>query len=400
MARHPYGPQARRRARNRTYTVLALLVVVLVIAFMYGPFGADADDENKPLDSNDTADFNAAVAEFPDVPEAPDMNEAIAFELPEPEESTTIAQLEEITMPEPQPATTELSMPEPTTPEPNTPQVISEGESFSPEIAAEGGSIGTIAANPEADVLIAKAAGLIAQGTGGVIEARDSLNEALRMPMGPKQRDYVKSQLSELSNLWLFSRTILPGDPLCTSYRVMPGDILESIGKDHKVPYEILMDINRISNPRALQAGRSYKVVNGPFHAKVYRSTFTMDIYLQNTYVCSYKVGLGKSGTPTPTGLWRLRPGGKAYATSWRDPDTGRLYQPEDPDYPLGSRWMALDGLSGEAKDREGFGIHGTKEPDQIGTAGSRGCIRMYNGEAIKVYNMLIEGLSTVEVID
>jgi hypothetical protein len=369
---------------------LALLVVVLVIAFMYGPFGADADDENKPLESNETADSNAALAEFPDVPEAPDMNEAIAFELPEPNESMMIAQLEEITMPEP----------ELTTPQPNTTEVTVESESFAPEIAAEDESIETIAANPEADVLIAKAAGFIAQGTGGVIEARDSLNEALRMPMGPKQREYVKTQLSELSNLWLFSRTILPGDPLCASYRVKPGDILESIGKEHKVPYEILMDINRITDPRALQAGRSYKVVNGPFHAKVYRSTFTMDIYLQNTYVRSYKVGLGSSDTPTPTGLWRLRPGGKAYATSWRDPDTGRLYQPEDPDYPLGSRWMALDGLSGEAKGREGFGIHGTKEPDQIGSAGSRGCIRMYNGEAIKVYNMLIEGLSTVEVTD
>ena len=387
MARHPFGPQARRRARNRTYTVLALLVVVLVIAFMYGPFGADADDENKTLESSHPADSNATVAE---VPAVPDVNEATVFELPEPDESETIAQLDEITMPEPEPAT----------PEPNTPEVTAESESITWETTAEAGSIEAIQANPEADMLIAKAAGLIAQGTGGVMEARDSLNQALRMPMGPKQREYVKTQLSELANLWLFGRTILPDDPLCGSYRVGPGDILEVIGKQHKVPYEILMDINKITDPRALQAGRSYKVVNGPFHAKVYRSTFTMDIYLQNTYVRSYKVGLGRSDTPTPTGIWRLRPGGKAYATSWRDPDTGRLYQPEDPDYPLGSRWMALDGLSGEAKGREGFGVHGTKEPDQIGSAGSRGCIRMYNGEAIKVYNMLIEGLSQVEVTD
>jgi lipoprotein-anchoring transpeptidase ErfK/SrfK len=218
--------------------------------------------------------------------------------------------------------------------------------------------------------------------------------------MSPKQREYVKTQLSELSNIWLFSKTIFPSDPLCESYRVGSGDILEVIGKKHKVPYEALMDINRITNPRSLQAGQALKVVNGPFHAKVYRSTFTMDIYLQNTYVCSFSVGLGKPGYETPRGLWRLRPGGKAYATVWRDPDTGKVYQPEDPNYPLGSRWMALDGLSFEAKGRTGFGIHGTKEPDQIGTAGSRGCIRMYNGQAIKVYNMLTDGLSQVEVTD
>jgi len=373
MARHPFGPQARRKARNRTYTVLALLIVVLVIAFMYGPFGAGAEDENKPLENGYSADSNVDV-------DVPDMNETIVIEQPGPNEPVAIApRLEVIEMPEP----------ETVTPEPDVPQITPE-----PELAE------TVEPNSEADVLIAKAAGLIGRGTGGIIEARESLNQTLRMPMSPKQREYVKAQLSELSNRWLFSRTPLPNDPLCESYRVRPGDIFEVIGKQHKVPHEILMDINRIADPRSLQAGRVIKVVNGPFHAKVYRSTFKMDVYLQNTYVCSFSVGLGMPDTETPTGLWRLRPGGKAYATSWRDPDTGRLYQPEDPDYPLGSRWMALDGLSGDAKGREGFGIHGTKEPDQIGAAGSRGCIRMYNGEAIKVYNMLIDGLSLVEVTD
>ncbi len=368
MARHPFGPLARRRARNRTFTVLALLVVVVVIAFMYGPFGADAEDENNPLDSSYPAGSNT------------DVNETVVFEQPEPNESATIVPPPEV-----------VAMPEPgiVTPELNVPEIAAE-----PELGE------TVESNPEADVLIAKAAGLIGQGTGGIIEARDSLNRALRMPMSPKQREYVKAQLTELSNIWLFSRTVLPGDPLCESYRVGPGAIFEVIGKQHKVPYEILMDINRITNPRSLQAGQAIKVINGPFHAKVHRSTFTMDVYLQNTYVRSFTVGLGMPGRETPTGLWRLRPGGKAYATEWRDPDTGRLHQPEDPDYPLGSRWMALEGLSGEAKDREGFGIHGTKEPDQIGTAGSRGCIRMFNGEAIKVYNMLVDGLSQVEVTD
>ena len=373
MARHPFGPQARRKARNRTYTVLALLVVVLVIAFIYGPFGAGAEDENKPLENDYPADSNADV-------NVPDISETIMVEQTGPSEPVAVA---------PQPQVIEIPEPETVTPEPDVLQIAPE-----PELTE------TVEPNPEADVLIAKAAGLIGQGTSGIVEARDSLNQALRMPMGPKQREYVKAQLSELSNVWLFSKTVLPNDPLCEGYRVKPGDILEVVGKQRKVPYEILMDINRITNPRALQAGRTYKVVNGPFHAKVYRSTFTMDLYLQNTYVCSFSVGLGTPSTETPTGLWRLRPGGKAYATSWRDPDTGRLHQPEDPDYPLGSRWMALDGLSGEAKGRDGFGIHGTKEPDQIGTAGSRGCIRMYNGEAIKVYNMLIDGLSLVEVTD
>jgi LysM repeat protein len=218
--------------------------------------------------------------------------------------------------------------------------------------------------------------------------------------MSIQQRTFVKNQLSELADKWLFNRTVLPGEELCENYRVEPGDQLRIIGEQHKVPYEILMQINNISRAENLQAGQSIKVINGPFHAKVYRSTFTMDLYLQNTFVQSFPVGLGKPGMETPTGLWRVKPGGKLEKPIWTDPISGKTYHPEDPDYPLGSRWIALEGLTGASKGRDGFAIHGTHEPEQLGTAGSQGCIRMDNGEAILVYNLLVPVFSTVEVVD
>jgi len=357
MARHPLGAREGQKARNQTYTILAVvLIIVAVIAFYYGPFGKN---EAEPIEVSPPPDTNNAAAS------APEVNE-IVTRLPLPGRAP------------------EANLPEPNLPEPAPVPVMEPVVEFGTEAAA----------------LIAAATALIDEGSSGIIAAREKLNEALRMPMTPQQQSRVKDRLSELSDQWLFSRTVLPNDPLCESYLVRSGDRLEAIGNRYKVPYEILMRINSISNPRTLQAGATIKVVNGPFHAKVYRSTFTMDVYLQTTYVRSYPVGLGMPGKETPTGLWRVRPGGKAYATSWRDPDTGIVYQPEDPDYPLGSRWIALEGLTGQAKSRQGFGIHGTKEPEQIGTAGSRGCIRMFNGEVIQVYNMLVEGLSQVEVVD
>jgi len=84
----------------------------------------------------------------------------------------------------------------------------------------------------------------------------------------------------------------------------------------------------------------------------------------------------------------------------WTDPDTGRLYKATDADYPLGTRWIGLEGLEGQAKGRTGFAIHGTKEPDQIGTAGSRGCIRMYNDDVELMYGLLIPVYSQVDVLD
>jgi lipoprotein-anchoring transpeptidase ErfK/SrfK len=219
-------------------------------------------------------------------------------------------------------------------------------------------------------------------------------------PLTNEQERLVKAKLSELATKWLFGPDIYPSDRLCQSYLVQPGDQLRVIGQRCKVPYELLMSINRIPRPEALRAGQYIKIVNGPFHAKVSRSNFTVDIYLQDTYVCTYPVGLGRPGYETPKGLWVVKPGGKLIKPQWTDPDTGRTYRPEDPDYPLGSRWIGLEGIEGEAVGREGFAIHGTNDPNQIGQQGSRGCIRLHNGDAVAVYNMLMPGQSKVRVTD
>lgn len=254
--------------------------------------------------------------------------------------------------------------------------------------------------NAQVDAAIAEVMALMRSRPSEVIEARDRLNKLLPMPMTPPQRQTIQSEMAKLANDWLFGPAAFPGDTLCDTYTVKSGDLLEIIGRRHKVPYETLMKINNIPRPQLLQAGRAIKVFKGPFHAKVCRSTFTLDLYLQDTYVRTFKVGLGKSGYETPTGLWRVRENGKLIKPTWTDPDSGRVYKANDPDYPLGSRWIALDGVSGAAKDRTGFAIHGTKDPEQIGTAGSRGCIRMYNGDAILLYNLLFPLYSQVEVFD
>jgi LysM repeat protein len=254
--------------------------------------------------------------------------------------------------------------------------------------------------NPRVAELISEAMSYLEAKPGGIIDARDRLNEALPTPMSGQQRSFVKAQLSELADKWLFSRTIFPQDKLCSSYKVKPGELLSTIGKQFKVPYEILMEINKIGRPEALQAGDTIKVINGPFHVRVYRSTFTMDLYLQNTFVRSFPVGLGKPGMETPTGLWVVKADGKMIAPTWTDPISGKTYESEDPDYPLGSRWIGLEGLKGDAAGRTGFAIHGTKKPNEIGIAGSQGCIRLHDDNVILVYNLLVPGDSRVEIME
>lgn len=233
-----------------------------------------------------------------------------------------------------------------------------------------------------------------------IIEARDKLNKMLSMPMSKQQLALVKKQISAISNTWLFSRTVFPEDTLCGNYKVKLADRFAVLGKKFKVPYETLMRINKISNPKTLRAGDTIKIINGPFHCKIYRSTFTMDLYLQDTFIRTFSVGLGKPGMETPTGSWVVKTGGKLISPTWTDPATGKTYEAKNPNYPLGARWIGLEGIKGAAKGRTGFALHGTKNAEQIGTAGSQGCIRLYNNDVILLYDLLMPGVSQVIVVE
>lgn len=68
-------------------------------------------------------------------------------------------------------------------------------------------------------------------------------------------------------------------------------------------------------------------------------------------------------------------------------PSEGGIVPPDDPRNPLGTRWIGIGGS---------YGIHGTRDPDSIGKAESRGCIRMRNRDVEELYDMLIEEHSRV----
>ena len=235
---------------------------------------------------------------------------------------------------------------------------------------------------------------------GRILSARETLNDVLNMPMNAGVRNNVKRQLTAIADEWLFGRTILYGDNLCSTYKVQPGDMLSQIAKKYNVPYQFIMRINNISSEKSLRVGQNLKVVQGPFHGIVYCSTFTMDLYLQNVYVKSFRVGLGKEGKDTPIGRWRAKLGGKLIKPTWTDPDTGQTFQSDDPNYPLGSGWIALEGIDPRTRGISGIALHGTKDEDSIGTRSSRGCLRLFNGELLEVYNMFEHGKSELRIVE
>jgi LysM repeat protein len=284
----------------------------------------------------------------------------------------------------------------------NSPQTTQQAVSQQPGDTSSGQTINAVgvntAANPRVAALFKDAQDCIAGGK--IITARNTLNDILNMSLDASVRETVKKQLNDLSQDWLFSRTVHLGDDLCSSYKVQSGELLSQIAARYKVPYQFLMKINNISSEKSLLADQVIKVVQGPFHAIVYSSSFTMDIYLQNVYVKTYKIGLGKPGHETPVGLWKAKVGGKMIKPTWTDPETGKTYHADDPDYPLGSGWIALDGIDSRTRGIEGIAIHGTNDEATIGTKSSRGCIRLYNGELIELYDMFEPGNSELRVVE
>ena len=227
MARYPTGPRG-RRARNRIYTVLVVLVIGIVLVYFYGPFG-----------NGETEDVN----EGPPMIANPEVNTPMAGETAVENERPMQTESESTSM--------------------------QEAASVEKPALAQIPLGPTVEPNPEADTLIKEATEILSKTPKKLIEARDKLNIALRMPMSVEQRKFVKDKLSELAEKWLFDRTVYPEDTLCGTYEVGKGEMLGNICKKYKVPHEILMQINNITDPRSLQAGQKIKVINGPFSAKV-----------------------------------------------------------------------------------------------------------------------------------
>jgi LysM repeat protein len=212
----------------------------------------------------------------------------------------------------------------------------------------------------------------------------------------------VRDTLTSINQKLVFSGEVIPGDPVSEYHTIQRGDLLARLAPSYRVPYAFVARINQI-DPARLRVGQQVKFITGPFHARVVKDDYRMDIYLTGDdgkplYVCSFPVGLGEFDS-TPIGTFVVEQGRKVRNPGWANPRTGKYYQPDDPDNPIGEYWIALRGTSPSTENLKGYGIHGTIEPNSIGSQASMGCIRLRDADVELVYEMLSEGNSTVEIV-
>ncbi len=227
------------------------------------------------------------------------------------------------------------------------------------------------------------------------VAARSHFSEALALIGDTADAKFLRAELTRLSAETIFSPRIIPNDPLVDRYVIQPGDTLARIASRNKISSDLLADMNGIKNKNLIRAGQTIKLVRGPFRAVVSTKGFRLDVYLGTVFVRQYPVGLGIDGS-TPVGEWRVRT--KLRNPTYYPPRGGDIVSADDPQNPLGERWIAIEGVSGEAVGQQRYGIHGTIEPESIGKEASLGCIRLFNEDVEELYTYLVEKHSTVTI--
>jgi lipoprotein-anchoring transpeptidase ErfK/SrfK len=372
---------ARRGRFSKPLTLaITLTAIVVAVAVLYKLLGAADSDQNSNADAFATRTIT---------PGAPDTKlAAIKTDTP-PTATPTVATPAPIRVAVPTVAT----VAENTTP-PTTAPVAPKPTQTQPPVTFSGDARQLIeqadAKRKSEDLLEARKLLVAAIDTGKLSEA---------------EHDDVLRRLSQINDVVVFSPKKFITDETASLYKVQPGDLMQKIAAKYDTTWQFIGRLNGITDPRKLQVGKTLKIIKGPLHAKVDKSDFTLDVYIGKPgspgaiFLKRFRVGLGEHDS-TPTGEWLVDTKLENPRYYSPRPDGPRVIEPDDPTNPLGERWIALIGQTGQAVGKTSYGIHGTIEPDSIGKKKSMGCIRLLNEDVELVYDMLIPGKSTVTVVD
>ncbi|MBN1515259.1 L,D-transpeptidase family protein [Candidatus Sumerlaeota bacterium] len=187
--------------------------------------------------------------------------------------------------------------------------------------------------------------------------------------------DRAEQLLGRLNLDLMKSRQLQEGD---ITYKIEKSDTIGDIAKAHKLTPELLMACNNL-DPRRLVVGSKIKIPNVDFSIHVDKFTNTLTVKNHGGFFIKYPVRTGRYDDETPVGDFIIHT--KLVDPKWNDPNTGKVYPPNDPLNELGTRWMAFEGTL--------LGIHGTIRPETIGKYTSNGCVGMLKEDVEELFDLV-----------
>ena len=223
---------------------------------------------------------------------------------------------------------------------------------------------------------------------GTLVAARELVYRALTQP-GVAEYSKPWFRAAELLNKvnGTLMNTAAPA-PEKKRYIIKHGDSLSRIARTQKTTVQALQRLNELPKTSAvIHPGDPLYYIEGLWSIKVSKSQYTLSLYLNDKLFRVYKVGVGRQDR-TPVGVFEIL--NKSREPSWAPP--GREPLPYGhPDNIIGTRWMGLKPIENTDPYIRGYGIHGTVDPDSVGTPSSAGCVRLRNEEVEELFDFIPE---------
>ncbi|MDD5449936.1 MAG: L,D-transpeptidase family protein [Candidatus Omnitrophica bacterium] len=217
---------------------------------------------------------------------------------------------------------------------------------------------------------------------GNLVKAKEEYQRLIKDY--PQGRDVLDSE----KGIWamniklLFSTIETPDSKI---YEVQPQDTLVKIAKNNGTTVDLITKANSLSSD-LIRPGMKLKISTAKFSVLVDKSQNTLTLKANDEIFKVYRVSTGLNNS-TPIGTFKVTV--KLVDPTWYK--AGAVVPPGSPKNILGTRWLGLSA--------QGYGIHGTTEPESIGKQVTAGCVRMINNEVEELYTILPQG-AEVTIVD
>jgi len=217
---------------------------------------------------------------------------------------------------------------------------------------------------------------------GDLVEAKQSFQKILLEHADYENMAAVQKNLNDINTQIIFSNV---ASASAVIHEVQPGDTLGKIAKKYNTTIDLIQIRNNIKG-NVIRPGQKLSIWTGNLNIFVDKSQNILMLKDGDEVLKIYTVSTGANNS-TPVGEFTITT--KLINPVWFN--KGIVVPPESPQNVLGTRWLGFD--------LQGYGIHGTVEPETIGQQVTAGCVRMVNEQVEELYTIVPIG-TKVKIVD